>query len=173
MHFCLLSKQLLLFLLSSKGKKIVRRGDGGGFFLKILQKYNLSNNIQKEAIKVMVKVVVLSGCCLYGKTRETVNDIIFCDISCTFHIKNNFFYVEAEICQQCSLGHWRAPAHLLVPHTALAGHLELASDFQLHICIKKAGSLRSREDKSSKTDYWFVVFYFLVPLIFGCLSLQD
>lgn len=54
----------------------------------------------------MVKAIVLSRCCLYGKTRETVNGIIFCDISCMFHIKNNFFYVKAEICQQCSLGHW-------------------------------------------------------------------
>lgn len=56
-------------------------------------------------------------------------------------------------------------------HTVLAGHLELASDFQFHICIKKAVSLRSSADKISKNDYWFVVFYVSVPLIFGCLSL--
>lgn len=56
-------------------------------------------------------------------------------------------------------------------HTVLAGHLELASEFQFHICIKKAVSLRSSANKVSKNDYQFVVFYFSVSLIFGCLSL--
>ena len=83
----------------------------------------------------------------------------------------DFSYVKAEICQQCSLDRWWAPEHLLVSHTVLAGHLELASDFQFHICIKKAVSLRSSADKISKNDSWFVVFYFSVPLISGCLSL--
>lgn len=150
-HFCLLSQQLLLFLLSSKGKKMIRQGDGGSF-LKNSQRYMLANNTQGRAIKtrVMVNAVVLFGCCLYGKMRETVNDNIFSEISCTFCIKNHLFYVKAEMCQQCSLGHWQAPEHHPVSHTVLAANLGLPSDFQLHICIKKAVPLRSREDKISK-----------------------
>lgn len=67
-HFCLLSEQLLPFLLSSKGRKIIRRGDGV-FFLKILQKYKLANNIQKEAIKTkaIIKATVLSGATYMAK----------------------------------------------------------------------------------------------------------
>lgn len=112
----------------------------------------LANNTQGRAIKtrVMVNAVVLFGCCLYGKMRETVNDNIFSEISCTFCIKNHLFYVKAEMCQQCSLGHWQAPEHHPVSHTVLAANLGLPSDFQLHICIKKAVPLRSREDKISK-----------------------
>lgn len=125
--------------------------------------------------------------------RYTVNYTIFRVISARFHVKDsipylndyslctyispqiylgNFLYVKAEICPQCSLGRWCGPEHLLVSHTVLAGHLELASDFQFHICIKKAVSLRSSADKISNNGYWFVVFHFSVPLIFGCPRLR-
>lgn len=55
-------------------------------------------------------------------------------------------------------------------HTVLPGYL--ASNFQIHICIRKAVPLRSSADKVSKmiTDLWS--FIFLVPLIFACLSLR-
>jgi len=77
-HFCLLSEQLLLFLLSSKGRKIIRHGDGV-FFLKILQKSKFTNNIQKEATKTRVinRAAVLSGCYVQDKMRKTVNGRIF------------------------------------------------------------------------------------------------
>lgn len=95
MHFCLLSEQLLLFLLSSKGRKIIRRGDGGVFFLKLLRKYKLANNIQKEAIKtrIIIKATILSRCYAHSKMRDTVNDMIFRAISGMFHVKNSIPYL--------------------------------------------------------------------------------
>lgn len=46
-------------------------------------------------------------------------------------------------------------------HTVLPGHLELASDFQIHICIRKAVPLRSSADKVSKmtTGLWSFIFF--------------
>ena len=91
---------------------------------------------------------------------------------CTSYISpqmylGNFLYVKTEIWKHCSLGRWWAPQHLLVSHRVLAGHLEQASDFQFHICIKRAVSLRSSADKISKNDHGFWSF------IFQCLWFLD